>query len=621
MKAILLVLTIVVSACSGRAPLPSVSAPPQLPDSAGWGVHVLALARAPDSALWVGTYGEGIFVLRPGASAWERIRSGDSTSISWNFVNSFAFPSDGSVWYGTVGNGFGRSTDGGRTWRNWTFATLGPEWQYVAPDGIRAIGDTVFIATADGLRVSADGGETWRCAQAAGAPAGGASGHDDRCGERALTLPSEYLLALDARATDEGTEVWIGHLHGAAVSRDGGRTWRELGSAERLPRQRVRAIQATDSLLWIATEEGIYGGPGAGSPLRRIEEGWRDPVGPKPRAFVEGGEGAPRVLSWRGVALYQEEAYRLPQVVPPEWVPAQDAWAAIEGPGDTPLIGTATGLWQPPNQPPAPSYSASSDVARPRPPQRDWLDRPIRADEGNPHVDATYRYGSTMGGNFQQHQGVEFNNPAGTTVRAVHDGVVAFAGPAEAGALTVAILHDRGAPGRHVYTVYYHNTELLVRRGDRVRAGDPIARVGNTGRATNDHLHLEVHVTPAADSALVVNPQERFPPHTVNPQLWLRPLPGTGVVAGRVLDSRGEPVPGARIHGLVLPYPEETPFSFAETYRERAHPDPLYQEHFAVGDVPAGRYVLGVEIEGTRVWRVIEVAPGGVTFVEFARPK
>src|SRR5690606_22730478 len=103
------------------------------------------------------------------------------------------------------------------------------------------------------------------------------------------------------------------------------------------------------------------------------------------------------------------------------------------------------------------------------------------------------RYGSTMGGNFQQHQGVEFNNPAGTPVRAIADGTVAFAGQAEAGANVVAILHDTREGDSYVFSTYYHNTELRVAVGARVRAGDVIATVGNTGRATNDHLHLEVH--------------------------------------------------------------------------------------------------------------------------------
>src|SRR2546422_3431824 len=94
---------------------PSLSRPqalPPLPDATGFGVHVLALARAPDSAIWVGSYGDGIFVLRPGAGTWEHLKhSTDSAarSISWDFVHAFAFGPSGEIWYGTVGNGRWRS--------------------------------------------------------------------------------------------------------------------------------------------------------------------------------------------------------------------------------------------------------------------------------------------------------------------------------------------------------------------------------------------------------------------------------------------------------------------------------------------------------------------------------
>jgi hypothetical protein len=43
----------------------------------------------------------------------------------------------------------------------------------------------------------------------------------------------------------------------------------------------------------------------------------------------------------------------------------------------------------------------------------------------------------------------------------------------------------------------------------------------------------------------------------------------------------------------------------------------VYAENFAVGDVPAGDYTLGVELDGVRVWRRVRVAAGQVTFVEF----
>jgi hypothetical protein len=257
------------------------------------------------------------------------------------------------------------------------------------------------------------------------------------------------------------------------------------------------------------------------------------------------------------------------------------------------------------------------DASAPADPRHPRFVRPIADSAANPYIDATYRYGSTMGGNFQQHMGIEFNNPAGTPVHAVADGVVVFAGPAEAGANTIAILHDTQVSGHYVYSAYYHNRVLSVRDGERVRTGQVIAEVGNTGRATNDHLHLEIHEATVNDSAAIVNPEERFPPNAVNPELWIEPRPGTGTVAGRVYDAAGQLVPGARIYGLVMPYPAETPYSFAESYGDRGRSDPSYNENFAVTDIPAGTYLLGVDIGEKRVWRRALVEAGKVTFVEF----
>jgi len=274
-------------------------------------------------------------------------------------------------------------------------------------------------------------------------------------------------------------------------------------------------------------------------------------------------------------------------------------------------------------RPPAPI--PPSAIQSPRLPKHTWFRRPIAlADQ--PYIDQTYRFGSTMGGNFQPHQGVEFNNGDGTPVHAIGDGVVVHAGPAEAGALTVAIKHDRRlTPGRgpgdrhplYVFSVYFHNSKLLVHVGDRVKAGDVISLVGNTGRATNDHLHLELHVSPFDSTRLIVDPAVRYPPYNTNPELWIRPLPGTGMVAGQVWDSAGKPVQQARIYGLVKAEPQETPFSFIETYGPRNHSDPVYHEHFGISDVPPGEYVLGVAIDGKRVFRRVKVAAGKLTWVEF----
>src|SRR2546425_235519 len=184
---------------------PSLSSPqalPPLPDTTGFGVHVLAIARAPDKAIWVGSYGQGVFVLRPGAASWEQLRhASDSAvhSISWDFVHAFGFGPAGEIWYGTVGNGWGLSTDGGKTWTKWEFKQLGPEWQYVAPNGIVTRGDTVYIGTADGIKLSWDRGATWaEITDSAGATTA------QRVWGR---IRNQYVLALAAARVVKGCRV------------------------------------------------------------------------------------------------------------------------------------------------------------------------------------------------------------------------------------------------------------------------------------------------------------------------------------------------------------------------------------------------------------------------------
>ena len=565
--------------------------------------HVLAIARAPDSSLWVGTYGDGIYVLRPGTTGWDNLRPDTTdTSISWGFVHAFAFGEDGTVWYGTVGNGWGRSDDGGRTWRNWTFGQLGPEYQYVAPNGIALRGDTVYVATADGVKVSGDRGVSWTVIT-------------DTVGARSAADPvmgiigNQYVLAL---AVGPDGALWLSHAAGLQRSQDGGRTWRTWPLD-----RRIRAILplGPDSLL-LGTEDGVLAAA-AGDTLRTRPV----PPGVAPAVVQQ----LVRLPSGLVVAATDHGALPVRAFGKAVWF-ADDpragmATSVLAAGAERLLIGTPVGLRQVPSrEPDAVTPARPATVATSAAPRHTWFARPVAARD-QPYIDQTYRYGSTMGGNFQQHQGVEFNGGEGTVTRAIGDGQVVLAGPAEAGALTVVIRHDRqlevGGVPYFVFSAYYHHSALLVEPGQRVTAGQPIGRIGNTGRATNDHLHLEVHAVPFDSAGLVVDPAERYPRFSTNPELWISPLPGTGIVAGQVWTADGERVGQARVYGLVKGAPQETPFAFAETYGSRARGTPAYQEHFAVGDVPAGEYVLYVEFGDRRVVRRARVDPGRMTWVEF----
>ncbi|MCD5422244.1 M23 family metallopeptidase [Rhodococcus pyridinivorans] len=85
------------------------------------------------------------------------------------------------------------------------------------------------------------------------------------------------------------------------------------------------------------------------------------------------------------------------------------------------------------------------------------------------------------------HYGLDIANSIGTPIVSVTDGTVLEAGPASGFGLWVRILQDDGTIG-----VFGHIDQALVSAGQRVRAGEQIATVGNRGQSTGPHLHYEV---------------------------------------------------------------------------------------------------------------------------------
>jgi len=90
-------------------------------------------------------------------------------------------------------------------------------------------------------------------------------------------------------------------------------------------------------------------------------------------------------------------------------------------------------------------------------------------------------------GGAAHHRGIDLAAAPGTPILAAEGGVVRFAGDRGGYGLAVEIDHGGG-----LTTLYAHASELLVAPGDRVARGQPIGRVGDSGRATGAHLHFEV---------------------------------------------------------------------------------------------------------------------------------
>ncbi len=85
------------------------------------------------------------------------------------------------------------------------------------------------------------------------------------------------------------------------------------------------------------------------------------------------------------------------------------------------------------------------------------------------------------------HAGIDFPAPNGTTVASAGYGKVTFVGQKSGYGNLVEVTHSAG-----LVTRYGHLSAFLVKEGQVVNAGTPIAKVGSTGRSTGPHLHFEV---------------------------------------------------------------------------------------------------------------------------------
>jgi murein DD-endopeptidase MepM/ murein hydrolase activator NlpD len=241
-----------------------------------------------------------------------------------------------------------------------------------------------------------------------------------------------------------------------------------------------------------------------------------------------------------------------------------------------------------------------------------YFARPIAADQVNWPI-ADYRYGGVF---FEGvvHTGVDIDAEEDSPIMAAAPGTIVWAGyglftetPGNINdpyGIAVAIRHDFGYQDQRLYTVYAHmnSTDAVV--SQHVETGDVIGYVGATGATTGPHMHFEV----------------RFPNNsfddTYNPELWLAPPQGWGVLAGRVLDDEGKILPNAEVRVIS----QETKQSFvAKSYGSGGaiNPDPYYNENVVIGDLPAGIYRINIDYDKKIRQTWVEIFPGQVTYFTF----
>lgn len=241
-----------------------------------------------------------------------------------------------------------------------------------------------------------------------------------------------------------------------------------------------------------------------------------------------------------------------------------------------------------------------------------YFHRPIAANVVNwPLPD--YRYGGIEEGSDIVHSGIDIDIPEDTPVFAAADGTVVWVGyglfkgqydSQDPYGLAVALRHDFGYQGQRLYTVYAHLRETKVVVGQVVNQGEQLGLSGQTGRVTGPHLHFEVRL---GDNAFWA---------TRNPELWLAPPQGWGVLVGRMMNADGTWLVS---HDVLVTSHETGQTWSARTYGPSSvNRDAYYQENLVISDLPAGAYRITVVYYGVRMEEDVQIKPGLVTFFRFA---
>jgi murein DD-endopeptidase MepM/ murein hydrolase activator NlpD len=230
-----------------------------------------------------------------------------------------------------------------------------------------------------------------------------------------------------------------------------------------------------------------------------------------------------------------------------------------------------------------------------RPQDHFWFARPIASDNVNYPL-GSYRYGSTYFGQMNIHAGIDIDANQHTPVLAAGPGQVVWAGwglfffefgrEDDPYGIAVAIKHDFGYNNQPLYTLYAHmeaENNLFV--GQRVNTGDVLGWIGVTGNTTGPHVHFEVRE----------GRNDYF--NTRNPELWVAPYSGWGILAGQLLDADGHPI----LETPIEIYDAQGRYVYTVyTYGHRvANPDDQWRENFAISDLPEGMYTLKAALNRT----------------------
>ncbi|HEX2697791.1 MAG TPA: M23 family metallopeptidase [Anaerolineales bacterium] len=240
-----------------------------------------------------------------------------------------------------------------------------------------------------------------------------------------------------------------------------------------------------------------------------------------------------------------------------------------------------------------------------------YFARPIAADQVNWPL-ANYRYGGVFTPPFV-HTGIDIDAPFGTPIHAAGPGTVVWAdwgllleapgNTSDPYGQAIVLRMDFGYKGQDLYTVYAHTSKMIAIVGQHVNTGDVIGLVGATGHVTGPHVHFEVRV---GDNSFH---------HTYNPELWIAPPEGWGVLVGRVSDTNDNTLQQLEI---TVAKTDTNESRVVKTYGPGpVNHDPVYNENMVLGDLPAGLYKVSFNYKGKEQQDWMYIYPGQVTYFIF----
>ena len=555
--------------------------------------HILNITCKGDDIL-IGTFGKGALFSEDNGQTWHQYKTNDSvdnSGLSWNYIFGGDWDDDYII-LATLGDGLNISKDDGNTWQRLGYNFFGVEYLYTVNTVIDD--DVKYIATADGIVCFTDDIN----------PDSSYEKKPYSTIDENQGLASQYIYDM----LIDGDNIYIGSLHGFSASFDKGMSWSNFSPSgastdEGLADCKVRAVAVNGKTWYAGCDNGLFYSSDKGQNWVNISRGL-------PSLYVHDilidKKGNLWVATYKGAAFTDNNGQSYKAFGKTSgFYGANINCLALAGDGNI-YAGTNYGLYRMIDKIPAPNAypEAQAVFNKLEKPVHQWLRRPVSPEENNMR-DQTYLYGATMGGNFRQHQGCEYNNPEGTKLYAVDDGVIVYTNK-KIGHLVLKC--DTRFEDYYVYVHYHHMDRIMRRIGRVVSQGDIIGTIGKKGNVTNEHLHFEVSLSKVDDS--------NVPNKTVNNELWQKPLPGCGTIAGNVIDTAGNPVLGARVYGVEKPAPTESPFSYAECYCDSVNSSPAYNENFVIADVPAGEYLLWVEAGVNKYAVKAMVGQGKVTRVK-----